>query len=182
MIKILPKRWIHNGTEPFFIHNFNPIRNQQRLYTNKPNGGFWLSEYTTDQKFLSPWHRWAKSNGYPLKPNNYIYTLTDHPNIFIIKNNIDFDKLISFYCIKYSNPLISKLPLNCIDFEEIEKDWNGLYLSENGLKETNTSIEQPAFSSWDCSSLVIFDPIVLNNICTLVTDRLFDGNNGGLYE
>ncbi|WP_139187803.1 hypothetical protein [Bacillus tuaregi] len=167
MIKILPKKWINNGKEPFSLHNFHLVRNQQRLYINKPKGGFWLSEYTPNQKFPSHWHWLAKSNGYSLKPNNYIYILTDHPNIFIIKNKADYNKLISFYCIKYSNPLISEISLNCIDFEELNKDWNGIYLTENGLEETSTCFEHPNFSSWDCSSLIIFDPIILNNYFSL---------------
>jgi hypothetical protein len=152
----LEELWVHNGDDPFSNEKFHKAKNSRFFYRNKPIGGFWLSEYTPQEEFLSAWHRWCYDACPHIKKNNYFYKLDySRARIFTINNKEDFDYLISRFPILYSN-LLDGIELECINFEEVQKKWSGLFLTNKGLIENNHNL-----AAWDVPSLVIFDPSII---------------------
>lgn len=116
---------------------------------NKPVGGLWASPYTPNEKYLSSWHEFeinemsvvnSIASTFNLKENSKVYTINTLDDLL----NLPTIKKHDFY--KSSE----------LDFEEIRKQYDAIFLSEQGQWETRFSSPISLYG-WDVECILILN-------------------------
>jgi hypothetical protein len=159
--------FVHNGREPFHPQLFTPVQNQHDFgFPNqKPIGGMWLSPYTPDEEYVSDWVHWASMN-YTIHDHNYLYDV-DMSRVYVINAYEDLRSLLDRFPL--SPPPKMDFLGRGLDFESISKEYSGIFVTPSGIVKCKhpwlslekCSIRDIHLSSWDVSSLLLFDPSVL---------------------
>ena len=125
---------------------------------NKPKGGLWASSFIDDRR-ISHWH-YACSDMELDKELNYgvKFNLKQDARVYVIDNEENalefFDK---YNEIRYSSRLSD------IDWKKVREDYDAVYLTHNGLRETKFSFTAMTFCGWDCESIVILNFDIIEN-------------------
>lgn len=159
--------------DPF---KFEKIKNKAILDT-KPVNGLWLSSYNKDVG--SYWMEWCKQEEWHQDGQvGSLLKIKDKSRIFIIDNLDDLKTLNLFYGIK-SNYGNNSYYLN---FETISRDYDGIYLTKNGERETDVystymlkELETGFYKfkprinlcGWECECLLVFNPEILEFVKTI---------------
>jgi len=163
---------------------FDEIKNQP--CSNKPIGGLWASPIINDDKYICSWERWCIQNSFDglsedfilfnLENNANIYTLDKQEDLVIlIKNYTEVNPFESFgYSHKDYLPKAFTYP----NYEEIAKDYDGIYLTESGIRELRLPLKKWEYNlyGWDCSSLVLFNLECIGAYRSLKYQRKWDKN------
>ena len=105
----------------FFIE----VTNDEEAYAMvfRPQGGYWLSEYTVNDDYPSPWTRHIYSDPemteYHSRPCYCIFQVKEDANIYMINTYRDFIDLVMKYPLKAEDNIY-------IDFEKVAEDWDGM--------------------------------------------------------
>ena len=124
-------------------------------FGNKPINGFWASRVDAEYG----WKQWCKDNEpYWTMGKSFIFTLTDDTKVLSIKSKDDLGKIDSY--IEDSARLYFPSGINnnmrLINFEKMAKDYDAL--------EVDGSKLYWEFYGWDCDSIVIFNPDVIEEV------------------
>lgn len=125
----------------------SPVKNQ-RFGMNKPYGGLWTSTYNPE--YGSDWIRWCIGNDFSTHFDGFILYPKQDTRILTIDSLEDLKNIFSEYGLK--NELLFPFS-ECLDFEAISKDYDGVNLTENGQWETRFSFPHTLYG-WDCESTV----------------------------
>lgn len=166
---------VHSGDKLSEV-NFIEIWNEDEYGSvYRPQGGYWLSEYTPNDEFPSIWLKWIYANDEPMvvefhsRPYYSIYQIKEEAKLYLINTYHDLLKLI----IKY--PLIEGR-VTYIDFEKVAREWDGIYLTRKGFDsceypDKNVLLQynvlegnEPTLKGWEIPSLVVFNPEILGFI------------------
>lgn len=166
MVKLQKKTWITFLKTKFDKNKFTPVSNYNH-HVNKPQGGLWGSPVTDDyDNIISTWHEWCVGNHFTQGLSNYYieYNIKNDSKLYIIDNQDDFINLIESY-----DKVKSDLPINMFiypNFEEISKDYDGIYLTQKGQFDTHMPFENISYNlyGWDCECLLLFTPDIITNI------------------
>lgn len=142
------KVYIHYGHKHFNYDSFIPIKNQCFI---KPIGGFWGSPVNTKYG----WKEWATIN-------NFCECKEDNCFRFVLKKNanvITIDKLENLFLLPVEDTH-TNLPYIFLDFEKIT---NAGYdaIEVNITKDIRL---YRALYGWDCDSILILNPDVVEEI------------------
>jgi hypothetical protein len=123
---------VHSG-DPIKTEYFMPVCNNPNDITDyRPYNGYWLSDYTPNEIYPSPWIKFVYSDPemieYHNRPYYCIYKVKENSKIYVINAYEDFMKLI----VKY--PLKRDFNAN-IDFEKAATEWDGIYLTSKGFQD-----------------------------------------------
>lgn len=150
--------FIHYGSDRFDPLCFTKIQNRELSVINKPHGGLWASPVTS--KF--GWIDWCKSEGYFIKDDqtkSFTFKLREDAKVLIIDSKTDISNIptlsVGFDWAMSEN----------IDFEQLSKQYDAIFLTEEALSLDICSCFTPKqinFYGWDCESL-----LVLNQSCIL---------------
>ena len=157
---MIDKKFITFGIDEISEIYFTNVSNQDFL--NKPSGGLWSSEYLPNLPYKSDWELWCNQNDFNLEKLNkgIIFELKDYVNIFIIDSYSDLLKLAENY--SYEKDFLGITTKRYIDFEKMSKDYDGLFLTEQGEWQTKHR-RKIDFYGWDCSTLLLFNIDAIKN-------------------
>lgn len=129
---------IHYGETKYDPDRVKPIRNQWI----KPKGGLWTSPIDSN-------YGWIDFCDFrPIDKDEYFEViLTDNCRILKIDSFEDFI-VLPFMDDKY------------LDFEEISKEYDVIWLTEKGESETRCEYPKSLYG-WDCESVLILNPSVI---------------------
>lgn len=138
------------GSNKFDINKFDSIKNRDFI---KPHGGLWSSPVNSSYG----WKDWCESEGYKVESLSswFKFKLNCNSNIFVIDELSDLINLMKIYR-RTDQYLYFE---NVLDFEKISKDYDGILLTDNGERKTRYS--DPELYGWDCESLLVFNPEVI---------------------
>lgn len=161
---------VHSGepiNDDFFIEVWNDPEGYGSVY--RPQGGYWLSEYTPNDEYPSQWMRFVYNSKDSMildqhsRPYYCIYQVSDEANIYTINSYNDLLILIMKYPLTEENGVY-------IDFERAAEDWDGIYLTNNGFEACKYPDEEkleeckfkgrnkPTLSGWEIPCLLITNP------------------------
>ena len=132
-----------------FIHEAAPDRSMIQRVSNagwvKPNGGIW----TSPQGSTYGWREWCASESFG-SADAQEFTLTPKPGtrVAVIDSLADLEALIAFYP---SEDIIGKPVL---DFEAMARDYDGLWLTEEG--QWATRMTTPGLYGFDMECILFF--------------------------
>jgi hypothetical protein len=141
-----------------FDKNKMIIPKDMNQWISKPAGGFWGSPEDAEygwKDFCADWKDLSKT--IPFR-----FTLIDNAKILVIEELDDINKLN--YC--KSNDWDDKL---YIDFNSIRDKYDGIELKDPsighrflfGNKYKDIQRKEECFNSWDCESIVIWNPDII---------------------
>jgi len=136
---------VHHGTKKFDIKRFDEIQNDNWI---KPKGGLWTSPVNSEWG----WKDWCEGESFrlsALKVKNTII-LKEDANLLIVDS---YDDLTKIPFIKI-DPKISFV--NAIDFEKLVKEYDGMWLTIKGERETRYSRPLSLYG-WDCETVLLFN-------------------------
>ena len=138
--------YIHYGSSELI--SISHIKNRRGF--SKPQGGLWASQ--VDSKF--GWKEWCDREKFRVNTldNSFKFTLKDDAKIFHIYSINDLKQLPK-------QRTEFELTWYCLDFEEIEKEFDGieLHLSEEKFEGENFGQGLYfALYGWDCDSILLF--------------------------
>ena len=139
--------YIHYGNNEYYTPD--PIRNS--TYRTKPCGGLWASRKEGD----SNWINWCKENEFHLDRLNssFEFTLKDDARVLVIDDPDKLDDLPKLSPYDKNDPYSE-----CrLDFEKLRKDYDAVEVM-NIWK-----LYWPLYG-WDCNSIVIMNPNVIEII------------------
>lgn len=141
---------IHYGSPKYVPHLYSEIKNG--LLTNKPFGGLWTSPVNSS----FGWKDWCHREHFRECSDHFKLKLKDNAKILRIDGKNDLNDL----------PVITEkgmlFDFHYIDFEKISKDYDAIWLTEKGERET--SFTRPInLYGWDCETVLI-----LNNLKILL--------------
>lgn len=166
---------------PFQVHYGESVREIQFIKVRneanygsvyRPQGGYWLSDYTPGDEYPSPWMKFVYQSNDQLmiehfnSPNYYVYQVKPDAKVYTIHTYDDLIKLMIKYPLKISENIY-------IDFEEISKDWDGIYLSAKGFEACKIPSQEkldqygfigknlPSLKGWDVPSFLVTNPQIL---------------------
>lgn len=120
---------------------------------NKPIGGLWASPYTANEKYKSSWHRWLEYEmPHWMREYGVVFTLKKESKIFTIDSSEDLKYLMDNY--KCSRSHLKHFSI--LDFEKIKKDYDGIFLTNEGQWETRLSLEYNLYG-WDVECLLLLN-------------------------
>lgn len=150
--------YIHYGDS-----NFDPGLCTRDVHSHhaKPNKGIWASP--VDAEF--GWKDWCESEQWCPKGFNwkksFIFTLTEEAKILYIHTEDD----ILDYIIKDPDDWnIFNTKTSVSDSLNLEKLYNEFDGMELFMSENYVSLHYSIFNSWDCDSIVVWNPKVINVI------------------
>ena len=131
---------------------------------NKPNtGGIWTS--TVDDSGESEWTKWTRKSMFYRRQKGRVtwdvaeMNISPEANILTIDNAEDYEKIINKYKEsddKYGDEIrflvTSTGPEDLLDFDKLKEDYDGVRVTNNGLKEN-----EEAFRHWSCESTLWFN-------------------------
>lgn len=131
---------------------------------NKPNnGGIWTS--TVDDSGESGWTKWTRKSMFYRRQKGRVtwdtaeIKISPEANILTIDNSEDYQKIIEKY--KESNDkygsevrflVTSSGPDDLLDFDRLKEDYDGIRVTDKGMKEN-----EEAFRHWSCESTLWFN-------------------------
>lgn len=136
---------------------FIPVKN--RLGLNKPHGGLWSCPYTPNSKYISEWHEFCSEEFESgLKPKAILFDFKQDTRIYTVNSLRDLKELY----ISYKRNDGEYSFLQTLDFEELSKYFDVMYLTSRGQYETRFT--NPTLYGWDVESCLImnFDCIVID--------------------
>jgi hypothetical protein len=143
---------IHYGDDRFRPDIFMPIKNLS--FFVKPMGGLWASP--EDSHF--GWKHWCKTSNYCVNrlKDSFKFALDKKAKILTINSLEDLVKL----------PVQkSDLPYwKCLDFEEISKKYDAIYLTNRGLSKATDIFNPINLHGWDCESVLILKPNYIHEL------------------
>lgn len=146
----IKNEFITYGSNKFDKNKFDSIKNIDSV---KPHGGLWSSPVNSEWG----WKDWSESVGYRVKSLSlwFKFKLNSNSNIFIIDELSDLIDLMKKYkridqCLYLGDFL---------NFEELSKNADEILLTDNGERKTRFS--NPRLYLWDCESLLVFNPDVI---------------------
>lgn len=148
--------FIHHGHKELNHSLFMEVKNAPFL--PKPMFGFWGSKYTPREKFLSSWHDFFIDGFSPeivTKFNSGYFTFKIKPTANIIKLNSLLDLKIVEKKYRYETESLldfNRLDWVSLDWEKIAKDYDGCYVTEEGIEQ----LYNPLYG-WDVESIVLFN-------------------------
>lgn len=138
---------------------------------NKPDsGGIWSS--TVDESGESGWTKWSRKTMFYRRQKGKVtwdiaeVNISPEANVLTIDNAEDYEKIIEKYKepddkygdkIRYS--VTSTGPNELLDFDRLKKDYDGIRITDKGLKEN-----EEAFRHWSCESTLWFNLDHFENI------------------
>lgn len=134
------KSLIHYGAKKYKPELIKPITNINR---EKPYGGLWTSPIDSNWG----WKNWCDSENFRECniENSFTLKLYDWSKICVIDSVSDLMNLP--YYENY---------MKFLDFEEIAKNYDAIWLTDNG--QTKTKFSNPSLYGWDCESVLILNP------------------------
>lgn len=160
---ILKKNLLVLGIDTIDPSKFRKIENYR--FRNKPKGGLWTSPENSE----FGWKDFVISESY--RTDKYLskctlITLKESAKIFILDSAEDFKKVPKYFCKpKEFEELF--LTEELINFEELSKHYDGLWLTMNGLKElsgfdifdfeTNHLSSIGNLYGWDVETVLLFN-------------------------
>lgn len=138
---------IHYGSNQFNIELINQIKNDNWV---KPKGGLWTSPVNSEWG----WENWCKSEQFRdcNEKISFKLKLNNDAKIYIIDC---FDDLVSAPKITFN--LGENYQKQYIDFEELAKEYDAIWLTIKGLNQTHLSYPLD-FYGWDCETILIMNP------------------------
>ena len=143
-------------TKNIFRNILRPLNN----YSFKPTGGLWASEYISNIYTISEWH------SYLLEARSIaLYKDINQASLFTLKENA---KILEIKTFKELQEIIQKYPSyhhslnyyqtitdnnNTFDFEELSKDYDGIYINPNNIEFYKSRI----FDNWSVKTLLLFN-------------------------
>lgn len=125
----------------------------------KPQGGLWASPITAPQRTV--WTDWLEQEQADLYSADLLFhsvSLAPATRILRIDSLEDLREVLSAYF--YDSDLFAQLqlPYCLLDFEAMARDWDGLYLTDEGQWATRLPpLGQPSLYGWDLESLCLFN-------------------------
>ena len=155
--------FIHYGHNEFNKSKFQNISNDGAWI--KPKGGLWGSPINSSWG----WKTWCKENNFQDGDFSIYFEFKlniIYSNVLVINSYGDMLKL-PWKNVKYSDKI------KRIDFEEINRWYDAIYLTENGQRETHL----PKFTvkdykidhfknlyGWDCESVLVMNPNIIEEL------------------
>lgn len=155
--------YIHYGSTYFDFGRFNPIKNRNGWV--KPSGGLWASS----QEYDFSWYDWLDREGYnssddtdfsKYKNNGFFKFKLNTSKILTIKTDEELDDVMKDYANKEG--LIYSIT-KCLDFEKLSNDYDAIEVLISNDYRLNISL-----MGWDCDSILIFNP----NIIEVIEDEV----------
>jgi len=153
---------IHYGNNKFSKTMFTPVKNRN---WNKPTGGLWTSPLYSSWG----WKDWCHAENFRecTEDNSFIITLKENARVLKIDTRQDLYNVKETIIIN-AGPYARKM----LDFELLAKNYDAIWLTENGQIETrfpayydniSTRDENAAFDlyGWDCESVLILNKEVI---------------------
>lgn len=133
---------IHYGSSNYDSSLVKPIQNRDFV---KPLGGLWTSPINSEWG----WKDWCTSENFREcnQDNSFLLKLYDWCKICTIDSFQDLKVLPHIKVYDYREYL---------DFEYLSKQYDCIWLTYNGIKDTYTS--RPGLYGWDCESVLILNP------------------------
>lgn len=150
------KLYRHYGSSRFDSEKFKPVTNVPYTWV-KPANGLWASPVLEDgETGWSSWCRKACYASYSLK-TYFDFHLAPETRIYVIDTFQELVDLVEafsrdVFCNHYAN----------LDFEKLQTTYDAIYLTDNGEQATRYS--QPSLYGWDCASLLVMSPDVIDVI------------------
>lgn len=155
------KEYIMIGSPSISNDIFRKILRPLNNYEFKPNGGFWASNYIDNISNISEWYNYLlDADGiayYKNMKEGVIFTLKEKANILTIDNEKQIYELAKkypsyHYLLNFYGTYEKNKPV--IDFEELSKDYDGIYLDYDKVQlNTYTNV----FQSWSINTLLLFN-------------------------
>jgi hypothetical protein len=136
---------------------FIPVKN--RLGLNKPEGGLWSCPYTPNNKYISDWHEFCMEQFRDgLKEKAAIFDFKSNTRIYTVNSLRDLNELY----ISYEHNVGEYALFNTLNYEELSKYFDIIYLTPKGQSETRFTT--PGLYGWDIESCLImnFDCIMID--------------------
>lgn len=151
-MKYMPieSQYIHYGTNVFDKELFINVKNDGM----KPIGGFWASLVNDDYG----WINWTTENDYEIVTHKWIKFILNSNRILYLAS---YDELANLPHSTKENELdkyliYDDLKHHYLDFEKLARSYDGMY-----VKITNDWRFEWGLQLWDCNSLLLFNPNVL---------------------
>lgn len=141
------QKYIHYGNNVFDKNRVNKIVNNP--FSTKPQGGLWAS--SADAKFS--WLDWSHVNDYCecKKENSFTFALRPNAKVLTVNYLEDLDKLP-----KIDNDLGFPRWIY-LDFETLAKEYDAIEVIIS-----NDHRLYDALYGWDCDSILIFNPDIID--------------------
>ncbi len=135
--------YIHYGHDRFIKEQFQPIQNDSFPI---PKGRLWASPIDSEYGWII--HCIINDHEIKALTKYFKFTLSDNCEITTINSYSDLEKL----------PIIDSFdPVKFLDFKEIAKRFDVIYLTLKG--ERKTRISWPInLSGWDCECILVMNP------------------------
>lgn len=151
-MKYMPidSEYIHYGTNFFDKTAFIHVRNDWV----KPVGGFWASLVNDEYG----WINWSAESDYPIIADKWIKFILNSDRILCLTS---YDELLNLPHINRQDELDKylvddDLKHHYLDFEQLARNYDGMY-----VEITNDHRFEWGLQLWDCNSLLLFNPNVL---------------------
>lgn len=144
--------FIHYGSEEFIPSEWNEPTVGLKALVNKPEGGLWASPLYSKHS----WKQWiGKSEHFSLGnlKKSFRFTLEKGSRVLVIDSEESVPE-------KYltTNSFISERHI--LDFNKIIEDYDAVFLTEKGEKETRWSSGLCLYG-WDCESLLVLNKNII---------------------
>lgn len=160
-------KWLSFGKDSFDPNAFEPVQNRDSSFFTKPEGGLWASQYRDETGNHSDWEKWSASEEFGLNRLNegVTFSVSDDARVLTVSSREDYLSLLDSYG-RSEDSASERIP----DWEAIAKDFDAFVLTPEGLYENSVfGIEdgdphrRENLSGWDVSSLIVFNPDVVEN-------------------
>lgn len=143
------------GQVPFDLRCIEPVRNN---WTNKPDGGLWLSPLSPDG-VRTVWQEWCAKIGMPgLCGEVATRVEVRHDSRFLI---IDSYRDLAVAAERWGRHDTFGFSDDTVlfDFEKLSQSFDGVYLTAKG--EVETRFSKPHLYGWDFESVLVLNDTVL---------------------
>lgn len=150
---------IHFGASKYRKSDFQEIQNSKTItMLNKPQGGFWSCEYTPELDFRSEWELYVKDCEWDEDMLNeyFLFKISNESKVYVIDSEEDLNILEEKYGYNFKN---SHIDCTVIDYEKMAKDYDAIYMTDDGLYENMDKV-----ASWCIESLCIFNPDIVKEV------------------
>ena len=168
--------YVRKNTFELSKEKFGEIKNMGAACGLKPIGGLWFSEYTPNEEFISNWQRWCIGEDFNVLnvvSDAIIFTLKKSARILSINSERDFFKLRARYGLSEWEALC------VLDWESIRKDYDVVYVSEDGICANYYNMY-----GWDIESGIVlnFDVIETQEHISLYSRKWLSGEDLDIAE
>lgn len=150
------KVYRHYGHGKFDSEKFDPVKNERHFC--KPMGGLWGSPVGEP----GTWEEWCRSESFhmDLLAEFFDFKLREGARVALIDRLWDLQALMD----RYAQPIDPTwmYPKRYLDFEKIKADWDAIELTSDG--QWATRISEPDLYGWDCASILVLNPDVVEPV------------------